>query len=503
MLTLFTDPSVTSVVTHTPSDLARLMGIADNHYTYITEMVMHIVEWMLGLVGLQHNPTVATVVYAAVVFAIAIGIGVVVKWIVLGVARKVAEHIDGGFYKSLIAKHVLLKTCRVIPALVFLGLIKVTLHWRTGLASTLTEITLIYVVIVVTMAMSALVMAIWDHVNRMENKRRLPLKGLAQLVKGVLWMIATIVIASILIDKSPVSLLAGLGAFAAVLMLIFKDSILGVVAGVQLSEDDSLHVGDWIKVNGTDANGLVTEVNLTSVKVTNWDKTVTSLPPYSLVSGSFTNYRNMQQSNTRRICRTFMIDADSVLPCTPEMLKQVGRVPFMDKWIPAKLAQRAAGKEADVLNPDGLVDGTIDTNLGLFRAYMKMWLDASQYISHNDDCFICTLQQTSAGIPLQIYCFTSTSKWFPYEGIQDLVMEHVAAMLHCFQLYAFENASGRDTITSGLLGSPSANIDNIYGVPYPYFQSPEAPDSPASTRPAAATTPATPSAPSAPAAPQG
>jgi len=482
MLTVTPQPATAAVINRTPTDLARMMGIEDNHYTYITDFVMRIVEWTLGIFGLEHNSTVATVVYAAVVFFIALGIGYVVKWIVLGAARKVAEHINGGFYKSLIANHVLLKTCRVIPALVFLGMIRVTLHWRTGLASTLTSLTLIYVVIVVTIAMSALVMAIWDHVNNIENKRQLPLKGLAQLVKGLLWIIATVIICSILIDKSPASLLAGLGAFAAVLMLIFKDSILGVVAGVQLSEDDSLHVGDWIKVNGTDANGLVTEVNLTSVKVTNWDKTTTTLPPYSLVSGSFTNYRTMQRSNTRRICRTFMIDADSVLPCTPEMLKSVSRLPYMDKWIASKLAQRAAGHEADVLNPEGLVDGTIDTNLGLFRAYMKMWLDASQYISHVDDCFVSTLQQTATGIPLQIYCFTATSKWFPYEGIQDLVFEHLAAMLHCFQLYAFENASGRDTITSGLLGSPTADIDNIYGIPYPYFQSPDAPDSPGSTR---------------------
>lgn len=483
MLTVPPQPSATAaVISRTPSDLARMMGIEENHYTYITDFVMRIVEWTLGVFGLEHNTTVATVVYASVVFFIALGIGYVVKWIVLGAARKVAEHINGGFYKSLIANHVLSKTCRVIPALVFLGMIKVTLHWRTGLASALTSLTLIYVVVAVTIAMSTLVMAIWDHVNAIENKRQLPLKGLAQLIKGLLWIIATVVICSIIIDKSPASLLAGLGAFAAVLMLIFKDSILGVVAGVQLSEDDSLHVGDWIKVNGTDANGLVTEVNLTSVKVTNWDKTTTTLPPYSLVSGSFTNYRTMQRSNTRRICRSFMIDADSVLPCTPEMLRNVSRLPFMDKWISAKLAQRAAGHEADVLNPEGLADGTIDTNLGLFRAYMKMWLDASQYISHDDDCFVSTLQQTATGIPLQIYCFTATSKWFPYEGIQDLVFEHLAAMLHCFQLYAFESASGRDTITSGLLGSPTANIDNIYGIPYPYFQSPDAPDSPASTR---------------------
>ena len=301
-------------------------------------------------------------------------------------------------------------------------------------------------------------MAIWKHVDRIENKRHLPLKGLAQLAKGIIWIVAVIVTIAILVDKSPAALLAGLGVFASVLMLVFKDTILGLVAGVQLAENDSLHVGDWIAVKGTDANGTVEEVNLTFVKVLNWDKSTTTLPPYSLISGSFTNYRSMQESNTRRICRSYMIDADSVLPCTPAMLDNISKtVPYMADYIAAKLRQKAEGKVADVDNPEGLVDGTIDTNLGLFRAYMKMWLDANPHVSHDSDCFVSTLAQTSVGIPFQVYCFTSTSKWFPYEAIQDGVFEHLASMLRFFQLYTFENPSGRDTIVDGYL-SPGGDI---------------------------------------------
>ncbi len=285
----------------------------------------------------------------------------------------------------------------------------------------------------------------------------------------------------VIVDKSPARLLAGLGAFAAVLMLVFKDSILGLVAGVQLSENDSLHVGDWISVKGTEANGTVMEVSLTAVKVQNWDKTTTTVPPYNLISSGFTNYRTMQQSMTRRICRSYMIDADSILPATPAMLENIKKVPFMEEYINKKLEQKAAGKVADVNNPDGLVDGTIATNLGLFRAYMKMWLDANPHVAHDSDCFVTTLAQTSAGIPFQIYCFTATSKWFPYEAIQATIFEQVAAMLRFFQLYAFENPSGRDTVIDGYL-SPGGDIDKVYGIPYPFFQNPDAPDSPASTR---------------------
>lgn len=241
------------------------------------------------------------------------------------------------------------------------------------------------------------------------------------------------------------------------------------MAGVQLAENDSLHVGDWIKVKGTDANGTVQEVTLASVKVLNWDKTTTTLPPYSLISQGFTNYRTMQQSNTRRVCRSYMIDADSVLPTTPEMLEEIRKVPFMDEYITKKLEQKAAGKVADVNNPDGLVNGTIDTNLGLFRAYFKMWLDANPHISHDSDCFISTLPQTSGGIPFQVYCFTNTSAWFAYEAIQDTIFEQLAAMLTVFSLYTFENPSGRDTLVDGFL-SAGGKVAPIFGVPQPFFK---------------------------------
>ena len=452
----------------TTTDITHFIGDNTGSSQAIAEFVMRVVDWILGYIGLAHNITVVTVLYAAVVLGISLVVGYVAKWIIFALSEQVAKRWNSDTYNALASVRFFSKICRMIPALTFLILIQFTLSAHDSLSSILTKVTLIYVVYVTAQAFSALVVAIWMHVDSKENKRKLPLKGLAQLAKGILWIVAAIIVIAIIVDKSPASLLAGLGAFAAVLMLIFKDSILGLVAGVQLSENDSLHVGDWIKVNGTDANGTVQEVNLTAVKVLNWDKTTTSLPPYSLISGSFTNYRSMQVSNTRRICRSYMIDADSVVPLTPQMLDEMRQIDFMDDYITKKLAQKAAGKVEDVNNPDGLVDGTIDTNLGLFRAYVKMWLKANPHIDDNSDCFVSTLQQTSAGIPFQIYCFTNTSKWFPYEAIQDTVMEHVATMLTKFRLYTFENPSGRDTIVDGYL-SPGKPMDNVLGIPRPFF----------------------------------
>lgn len=473
--------------TASPIDLSRFVGETAGFSYDVAKFIMGIVDWILGVFGLDNNDTLVTFLYAAVVFVVAVFVGRIVQWVILKLVKAIAKRWDSGIYVALTSQRFFHKLCRVIPPLVFLALIEFTLSNHNSLSSLLTKLTCVYIVVVITVSVSALIMAIWVRVDERANKKKLPLSGLAQLAKGIVWIIAVIVIIALIVDKSPLRLLTGLGAFSAVIMLIFKNNILSLVAGVQLSENDSLHVGDWIKVDGTNANGTVQEVSLVSVKVRNWDKTTTMLPPYSLISSGFTNYRTMQESGTRRICRSFMIDADSVLPATPGMLEQIRReVPMMDKFISIKLEQRAAGMVADVNNPAGLVNGTIDTNLGLFRAYMKMWLDANPDISHDSDCFVSTLPQTPTGIPLQIYCFTATSAWFPYEAIQDTVFEHLAAMLRFFQLYTFENPSGRDTVVDGYL-SPGNSIDTVYGIPYPFFQSADAPDGPASTRPAGTT----------------
>ncbi|MDO4319269.1 MAG: mechanosensitive ion channel [Bacteroidales bacterium] len=463
------------------ANLGRYITGRDGLSYNIARFIMNIVDWLLGVFGLEQDSMLVTFFYALVVVAVALVVGYISQWILLRIVDIIAHYWDNATYRSLNNQHFFIKVSRIIPPLVFLVLIQFTLSNHNSLSDILTKITVVYMIVLFTFAFNAMIMTIWDRIDARANKRKLPLGSLAQLAKGIAWIIAAIVIIAVIVNKSPLALLTGLGAFSAVLMLIFKNNILSVVAGVQLSENDSLHVGDWIEVEGTKANGTVQEVSLVAVKVLNWDKTTTSLPPYNLITNGFTNYRTMQVSNTRRICRSFMIDADSVLPATPDMLDRIRKVPMMDAFITKKLEQRAAGRVADVENPAGLANGTIDTNLGLFRAYLKMWLDANPNVSHDSDSFVSTLAQTSVGIPLQIYCFTSTSKWIPYEGIQDTIFEHVAAMLRFFQLYTFENPSGRDTVIDGYL-SPGGKIDDVYGVPYPFFQDPEAPDSPGSTR---------------------
>lgn len=444
---------------------------------FIARLLIDFVNDILRLVGMEGNKTFFIWLYVAVVFAFAFAVGTVVQLVVVFILRKITPHLKSPVYSGLLEKRFFIKTCRIIPPLIFLILIRFTLYAHMTIAEWLTKLSWIYILVIISMSVCTLCDVIWQTLDSRENHKRLPLKGIVQVIKLLVWCVATIIIAAIILDKSPGALLAGLGAFAAVLMLIFKDSILGIVAGVQLAENDSLHVGDWIAVPGSEANGVVSEVSLTEVKVINWDKTVSTVPPYNLISGGFRNFRNMQESGTRRIQRSIMIDADSVVETTSDMLKAFMGIPMMNDWISKKIEQRDAGKVEDVNNSAGLVDGTIDTNLGVFRAYLQMYLESNPEISHKDTCFVTTLAQTPTGIPLQVYCFTNTSSWIPYEGIQALVFEHIAAMLHRFNLYTFENPTGRDTLIDGYL-SPGKNPKTIFGMPYPFFNNSGTPDNP-------------------------
>lgn len=454
-----------------PPEILPKTAVATTHVVaaWLMRAVTDVMRWL----GLEHHTELITAVYALVVCALALILGQLLKHIVLAIVYAVAKKIDNGVFRNLRNLHFFSKVCRIIPPLFVLVCLEFSFVTKDGLALFMGKCCWIYIVVVMAMAVNTAIYVIWLHIDERENKRKLPLKGVIQLIKGVIWIIATIIIIAVIVNKSPAALFAGLGAFAAVLMLVFKDSILGVVAGVQLSENDMLRVGDWIAIDGTTANGNVEEVTLTTVKVRNWDKTTTTVAPYTLVSGSFKNYRSMQLSETRRIDRTYFIDQDSVDMCTDDFLEKIKTdIPLLADYITKKQAQAAAGKVSNVNNPDGLADGTIETNLGLFRAYLKMYLDAHPHISHNvtDETFICTLQQTANGIPLQIYCFTTTSKWVQYEAIQSEIFEHIAVMLPKFNLYAFENASGRDNLAEGYLES-GGKPDTLFGMPKPFLLS--------------------------------
>ena len=313
-----------------------------------------------------------------------------------------------------------------------------------GLLSFIQRICMIYIIAVFLKFISSLLTALFHVYSEKEQFRDRPLKGLLQTVQVILFFIGGIIIASILIDKSPMVLLTGLGASAAVLMLVFKDSIMGFVSGIQLSANNMLRVGDWIQMPKYGADGTVIEVTLNTVKVRNWDNTITTIPPYALVSDSFQNWRGMQESGGRRIKRSIRIDMNSVKFCTPEMLAKYKKIQLLKDYIEeTEKVIEDYNKEHGIDNSI-LVNGRRQTNLGVFRAYLTNYLKSLPTVNQDLTCMVRQLQPTEQGIPLELYFFSAIKAWVPYEGVQADVFDHVLAIIPEFDLHVFQNPTGED-----------------------------------------------------------
>ena len=315
---------------------------------------------------------------------------------------------------------------------------------NAGLLTFILRICMIYIIAVFLKFISALLSALYHVYSEREQFRDRPLKGLLQTVQVILFFIGGIIIVSILIDKSPMVLLTGLGASAAVLMLVFKDSIMGFVSGIQLSANNMLKVGDWIEMPKYGADGTVIEVTLNTVKVRNWDNTITTIPPYALVSDSFQNWRGMQESGGRRIKRSIRIDMNSVKFCTPEMLAKYRKIRLLKDYIEeTEKVVEEYNKEHGIDN-SVLVNGRRQTNLGVFRAYLTNYLRSLPAVNQDLTCMVRQLQPTEQGIPLELYFFSSIKAWIPYEGVQADVFDHVLAIIPEFDLHVFQNPTGED-----------------------------------------------------------
>ena len=313
-----------------------------------------------------------------------------------------------------------------------------------GLLSFIQRICMIYIIAVFLKFISSLLTALFHVYSEKEQFRDRPLKGLLQTVQVILFFIGGIIIVSILIDKSPMVLLTGLGASAAVLMLVFKESIMGFVSGIQLSANNMLRVGDWIQMPKYGADGTVIEVTLNTVKVRNWDNTITTIPPYALVSDSFQNWRGMQESGGRRIKRSIRIDMNSVKFCTPEMLAKYKKIQLLKDYIEeTEKVIEDYNKEHGIDNSI-LVNGRRQTNLGVFRAYLTNYLKSLPTVNQDLTCMVRQLQPTEQGIPLELYFFSAIKAWVPYEGVQADVFDHVLAIIPEFDLHVFQNPTGED-----------------------------------------------------------
>lgn len=380
-------------------------------------------SWMNGiLIGWGIDPKIANtfdeMIIAALLVILAIGLDYLCQAIFVGSMKKLAQHTHYQWDSLLLKRKVVHHLVHTIPGILVYALLPLAFIRGKGLLLLSQKICAVYIVFALLLAINGFILVFLDMYNMRQGNKNRPIKGFMQVLQVLLFFIGGIVIIAILIGKSPASLFAGLGASAAILMLVFKDTILGFVAGIQLSANDMLRPGDWITVPGSNANGIVQEITLNTVKIQNFDNTISTIPPYTLVSASFQNWRGMVESGGRRVMKSIFLDLNTIKFCTPDMLNTFRKeIPLLADY-----------------KPD---EGVTPTNSQMFRVYVEKYLTSLPVVNTDLDLIISQLQSTEYGVPIQIYFFSRNKIWKEYERIQSDIFDHFFAMVPKFELKVY------------------------------------------------------------------
>ena len=337
--------------------------------------------------------------------------------------RKVTASTQATWDDYLLNDDVLDKVCHLIPPVVFYALIPLALPAESDILNFVMKVCDIYITIVIVRLICAFITSLYTISSEHEKLKERSMKGFYQMLKLVVICIGAIIIIATLLNQSPAKILTGLGAGTAILMLVFQDTIKGLVAGIQLTVNDMVRPGDWITMPKYGADGDVMEVSLTTVKVRNWDKTITTVPPYALVNDSFQNWRGMFDIGGRRVKRSINIDMNTVRFCTEKELANFKQQPWMEGF-------EETGKE--------------EVNLYLFRHYLDYYLRHHPKVHQDMTMLVRQLQPTNHGLPIELYFFSANTAWVKYEGLQAEVFDHVLAVVHQFGLKVFQSPSGLD-----------------------------------------------------------
>ena len=376
-------------------------------------------------------------------FIVAVIADLIFKAQLVRIAQRISERTDHTWDDALIEHKVATRLAQIIPAVVFyFGLTLVP-----GLPETVVtvgeNVAVAYAALMLSLTVSAFLSAVNSIYEQYPISRERPIKGYLQVAKIVVFVLAGVLIVAVLMDRSPVLLLSGFGAMTAVLLLVFRDTILSLVASVQLTSLDMVRVGDWVEMPQCNADGDVIDISLHTVKIQNWDKTITTIPTHRLITDSFKNWRGMGDSGGRRIKRDLRIDINSIRFMTPEEIDRCKRIVLLTDYIEVKLKELAdynanVGQEAADVNLRRL------TNVGTFRAYVLNYLKNHPKIHREMTLLVRQLQPGPTGLPLEIYAFTNITDWAIYEDIQADIFDHLLAVAGEFGLSMYQEPAGRD-----------------------------------------------------------
>lgn len=384
---------------------------------------------------------VANLLLIIAILVLSVLMDFVAKQLISKLLGRVVQKSKNHWDDIIFARKVFNRVSHIAPAL-FIYLLAPAFPDYQSILQRLTMSFMIWIGMLIT---DSVLDAVIDIYNTFDMAKRAPIKGYIQVGKIFLFIIGGILIISTLIQRSPWLLLSGMGALTAVLLLVFRDSLLGLVASIQISSSDLVCVGDWIEVPHFNTDGEVIDISLHVIKVRNWDKTITTIPTYSLISESFKNWRGMQESGGRRIKRTVLIDMTSIQFCTDEMLERFEKIHLISEYIQIKRAEIARFNATHRLDTHAhMANGRRLTNIGTFRAYLQAYLENHPKLNHNMSLLVRHLTPTENGLPIEIYAFTKDTSWAYYEAVQADIFDHILSVLPGFGLRVFQAPTGYD-----------------------------------------------------------
>ena len=358
-------------------------------------------------------------IIAVLMIGVSIGLDYLCQAIFVGGMRRYTKRAPHQWNTLLMKRKVVHHLIHVLPGILVYFLLPLAFVRGKEILEFSQKICAVYIIAAILFTINGLLLVMLDVYNAKDKQKSRPMKGFVQVLQVLLFFIGGIIIIAVLLDKSPMTLFAGLGASAAVLMLVFKDSILGFVAGVQLSANHMLRIGDWISLPNDTANGTVEEITLNTVKIRNWDNTISTVPPYTLVNNSFQNWRGMQESGGRRVNKNIYLDMTTLKFCTPDMLDVIRKdVPLMADYQPA--------------------EGEVPTNAQLYRIYIERYLRSLPVVNQDLDLIISQKEPTTYGVPVQVYFFSRNKVWKEYERIQSDIFDHLLVMVGKFDLKLYQ-----------------------------------------------------------------
>ena len=401
-------------------------------------------EASLWLDWLERQPLLLTLASSALLLAVAWLANWLVKHILVRGLYKAVSATELGRQTHIQDHGVIRRLANVVPALILSAGVELVPGLPRVLVLVVHNVSNALIVLAVALALSALLDVANTLYQRRADAHLRPIKGYLQVLKITAFAVATVLMIATLVDRSPLILLSGLGAMAAVLMLIFQDTLLSLVASVQITSNDLVRVGDWVEMPQLNADGDVIDIALHTVKVQNWDKTITSIPTKRFITDSFKNWRGMQESGGRRIKRSLFLDQHSVHFLSAGEIEHLRKFALLKDYLHGKLDELEEWNRRLAAQGEAPLNQRRATNIGTFRAYVERYLRQHRGIRQDMTLLVRQLSPTADGLPLELYCFTDTTAWVPYESIQSDIFDHLLAILPEFGLRVFQHPSGAD-----------------------------------------------------------